>query len=401
PNGVPASILCADQIGKNAERLHRNQAARRVFFSDDRPLRPGELLVQGQLAESLRLLAVHGASGLYDGPLTDAFVKGCAREGGVISRDDLMQAQEVPWTGTASTTYRGLTIHTLPPPYTSFQLLETLRILEAFDLQTINFQSGDHLHLVIEAIKISREDRIHFAISDSSDYGRLLSDDHIAQSRGRIRINTATRGGGDRFEESIVRAPQHTTHLVAADRRGNFISLTQTLGWYFGSALMVGETGILLNDMLYFADLSPESPAAIRGGAKIASPIAPVIATNQTEPFLAVGTPGGFGIAQTTMQMLSNVIDFGCNPQTAIEAPRVRADEGFYVAVESRLPSESIDDLSARGHDCHDVGNWMYESDPEFGRSDIGRGSMVVRDPATGALLAGADPRGDGFATGL
>jgi gamma-glutamyltranspeptidase/glutathione hydrolase len=116
-------------------------------------------------------------------------------------------------------------------------------------------------------------------------------------------------------------------------------------------------------------------------------------------PCLTTGTPGGHGILQTTAQMLSNAIDLGLNPQAAVESARVRVDEGHYVAFESRIPPAVTDELAARGHECHSVGDWMYA--PQEGRTDIGRGSMAVRDPDSAMLFAGSDPRGDGLALGF
>ena len=178
------------------------------------------------------------------------------------------------------------------------------------------------------------------------------------------------------------------------------VSLTQTLGWLFGGAVMVGETGIVLNDMCYWFDLDPASPNAIGPGKKMGSPIAPVVALGpDASPGVALGTPGGHGILQTTVQILSNMLDFGMNPQAAVEAPRIRVDEGVYVAVESRIQDAVRLELGRLGHSCDDVGDWLVE--PESGRTDIGRGAVALLDRTTGVAYAGSDARGDGYALSI
>lgn len=407
--GVPVSILCAGQIAASAERLQRSEASARVFLPGGSPLRAGQLLVQPQLADTLATIAREGASAFYEGSVAKALVAGCAAAGGLLTLDDLAAASAAPWLETASCLYRGLSVNTLPPPYASFQVLETLRILEGFDLGAMGHHSADQLHTFIEAVKLARADRVSFPTDDpSANYADLLSEEHVARLRGRIDPRVASVSSGDWYSSSDVLAPagaaelgpKHTTHLVTADSDGNLVSLTQTLGWLFGGGVMVGETGVLLNDMCYWFDLDRGSPNVIGPRKKMGSPIAPVVVLDESgAPWMTVGTPGGHGILQTTAQMISNTIDFGLNPQAAVEAARVRADEGRYLAVESRIPTAVTDELSARGHECHFVGDWMYS--PQDGRSDIGRGSMAIVDAEESMLLAGSDPRGDGFALGV
>lgn len=407
-HGVPVSILCAEQIRTSFDRLRQSEPASRVFLPNGSPLRAGDLLVQQELSDTLATLAQEGADAFYHGTIASAIAEECTRGGGLLTKDDLAAGREAQWSDPAVGTYRGHTVATLPPPYASFQVLETLGILDGFDLASLGYHSAEHIHLLVEAVKLARADRLRFPSQDASaSLDWLLSDEHLASLRAAIDSRVARVGSGDWYDSTpnalaqIIGelGPKHTTHLVTADSAGNLVSLTQTLGWLFGGGAIVGETGVLLNDMCYWFDLTPASPNVIGPRKRMGSPIAPVVVMSPDGvAWMASGTPGGHGILQTTAQIVSNTLDFGHNPQTAVEAPRVRADEGHYLAVETRIPGAVIDRLTALGHECHAVGDWMYA--PQDGRSDIGRGSMAVRDARSGMLYAGADPRGDGFALG-
>ena len=137
---------------------------------------------------------------------------------------------------------------------------------------------------------------------------------------------------------------EHTTHFEAADRWGNLVSVTQSNGAPFGSGFVGGDTGIVLNNFLYWTDLDPRSPNYLRGGQQQRDmPMSPCIVTRDGQLVLGIGTPGSYGILQTTLQMLLNVLEFGMHVQAAIEAPRVRAFEGTRVDVEGRLDAVVVD----------------------------------------------------------
>ena len=403
--GVPVSILASSLIAASADRLARDRHAAAVFLRDGKALPPGSVFVQEQLAETLKTLSAQGARDFYEGSIADAIVTACAENGGLVTHEDLAATQG-EWDDTATCAYRGHAVHTLPPPYASFQVLETLRLLEDTDLAALGHHSVEHLHTLIEAIKLARADRIRPPVQNGvPDWRQLLSPAHIADRRNAIDMTRAATTAGDWYASGALHdalgagayGPQHTTHLVSADAHGNLVSLTQTLGWLFGGAAMAGETGIFVNDMCYWFDLDPESPNVIGPGKKMGSPIAPVVALSPDgSSGMALGTPGGHGILQTTVQLLSNVLDFGMNLQAAVEAPRIRVDEGVYVAVESRVPDAVMLELGRLGHQCDDVGEWLVE--PKDGRADIGRGAVVFLDRSAGVAFGGSDARGDGYA---
>jgi gamma-glutamyltranspeptidase/glutathione hydrolase len=146
-----------------------------------------------------------------------------------------------------------------------------------------------------------------------------------------------------------------------------------------------------MNNFLYWQDVNPESPNRITPGKDWEMPMAPCIVERDGAPVLGIGTPGSYGILQTTLQMLLNRLDFGFNIQATIEAPRVRAFEQTRVDVEARIPAASLDGLRARGHDLHVLDDWTAQ---------VGGGHGVAIDPESGVLTGGADPRRDGAAIG-
>ena len=214
----------------------------------------------------------------------------------------------------------------------------------------------------------------------------------------------AAFSGGDRYTskkernevrpgsiESIMK--ESTTHFTAADAAGNVVSCTRTLGGGFGSAVVHGSTGLSLNNFANWFDLDPESPNLIAPGEKkVEMCLAPSQIWRNGEFAMTVGTPGSFGIMQTTPQMIMNLIDHGFSIQAAIEAPRFKALRGTSLPVESRVPPDVLSELERRGHVVDVLEAWT----PFFGG-----GQGILRDPDSGAFFGGADPRRDGYAMAL
>ncbi len=210
----------------------------------------------------------------------------------------------------------------------------------------------------------------------------------------------AAYSGGERFTSrklpheirpgspaSVAR--ESTTHFVTADAAGNVVACTQTLGDAFGSGVVHGTTGLALNNFAYWFDLDPASPNVIAPRKRVEMCLAPSQVWRDGRPFLMVGTPGSFGIMQTTPQMIMNVLDHGFSIQAAIEAPRFRTMTGYELPMEGRFPAEVRGELARRGHEIQILDDWTMF---------VGGGQGVMIDPDSGALLAGADPRRDGYA---
>jgi gamma-glutamyltranspeptidase/glutathione hydrolase len=277
-----------------------------------------------------------------------------------------------------------------------------LNILEGFDLKALGHNSAEVLHLIIETVKLAMADRVAYqAIPDPPAAG-LVSKGYAAVQRGRIDRERAAISGGERFFAQGLAgevAPgdpygyqrEHTTHFSVVDAEGNAASITQTLGSPFGSGFLGGDTGILLNNLLMWNDRDPKSPNVLTPHRKVETRMAPVQVFRSGRVLVAIGTPGSYGIPQTTTQMLLNLLEYGMNIQEAIEAPRVRVYRDRTVDAEARIPAEVRAALAARGHVIRDLPEWSWV---------VGGGQGVFVDPKTGALAGGADPRRDGYAMG-
>jgi gamma-glutamyltranspeptidase/glutathione hydrolase len=282
-------------------------------------------------------------------------------------------------------------------------MLETLNILEGFDLRGWGHNSVDYLHHLIEAIKLGSADRLAYAYGDAAPIKGLLSKTYAASQRARIDAKRAAVSEGERFSPEKLAGQiaeghpakfenEQTTHFACADADGMVVSVTQTLGGPFGSGFAVPGTGIVLNNILKWSDRDPASTNVLRPGRKSGTMMSPTHVFRDGVFQLSIGTPGSYGILQTQPQMLLNQLEFDMNVQEAIEAPRVRVYRDRLVDAESRIPDEVRAGLAARGHQVNVLDDWSWV---------VGGGQGLRRDAESGAWMAGADPRRDGYALAI
>ena len=363
--------------------------------------RPGTSLRHPALAATLRRLTVEGPELLYRGTLAERICRAVQAAGGWLTMEDLAGFRAT-WTRPAVTTFRGVEVASVPPPAAGTQVLEILNVLEGFDLKAWGQNSAEELHAIIETVKLTMADRIAYQSLPEAPVAGLLSKEYAAAQRGRIDPGRAAVCAGERYLTDHLPGEvtpgdpygyqrEHTTHLSAVDAEGNAASITQTLGSPFGSGFLAGDTGILLNNLLMWSDLDPMSPNALLPDRPVETRMAPVQVFHGGRIQLAIGTPGSYGIPQTTTQMLLNVLEYGLDIQAAIEAPRVRVYRDRAVDVEGRIPAAVREALTARGHALRQLPDWSWV---------VGGGQAVFVDPASGTLMGGADPRRDGYAMG-
>jgi gamma-glutamyltranspeptidase/glutathione hydrolase len=381
---------------------HRHQVtpeAARVFYPGGEVPRPGARLTHQPLAETLKRLVVAGPELLYRGELGKRLCEAVQAVGGWLAGEDLA-AFEPEWISPVVSTFRGDEVASVPPPAAGMQVLELLNILEGYDLRGLGHNSTDMLHRLIEAIKLTVADRIAYQALAEPPVGGLLSKAYAASQRDRIDPQHAASCGGERYRADVAAAAvqpgdpygynrEHTTHLSVVDAAGTAASITQTLGNPFGSGVIAGETGILLNNLLQWNDLDPGSPNALTPHRKVETRMAPVQLFRHGRLLLALGTPGSYGIPQTTTQMVLNLVEYGMDIQEAIEAARVRVYTDRTVDAEARIPAGVRADLTSRGHAIRELPEWSWV---------VGGGQGVWRDPESGTLMGGADPRRDGYA---
>lgn len=396
--GVPLTVKNAMFYGSAANRVHG--VARDTFYVNAPPS-AGTIVKQPQLGQTYRKLAEQGAEALYHGEIGKRMVAAVQAAGGVLSEEDLANVS-VQRREPSVSSYRGYELRTTSWPMTSYEMQLTLNVLEGFDLHDWGHNTTRTIHTIAEAMKLSVADRIQYAGAKQPPPDALLSQRYAEHRRALIDHAKAHPVEGDRFSRlrpdgSVLPGNpadftrECTTHLDVIDADGNAVSITQSIGSIFGSGFMAGDTGIMMNNFLFFLDIDPDSPNVIRPGRSMAGPLSPTMLFRDGSLFLSIGTPGGFGITQTTAQMISNVVDHGFGVQAAIEAPRFKTVAGNQLMIENRVPNEILDELRSLGHEVMPIGTWD---------AAVGGGQGILIDPETGAYSGGADPRRDGYAMG-
>ena len=350
----------------------------------------GRIVRQPDLGRTLEALATHGPRYLYGGALGEKLVAHLGKLGGCLTLDDLV-AVKPQWKEPLTATYRGLTVNSVPPPSEAFQFLLTLRVLAGIELARLERNGVDHLDTVWRAIRLAAGERIANNFPAATTLTYLLSDANAAKLKARVLDGQPVEGPTEQWLAPLSeaqRSEHHTTSFSIADREGNVICVTQSLGSPFGSGVLVPGTGLLLNNFLYWADTNPASPNRTKPGAALPVCMAPSVSLREGKPVLALGTPGSYGILQTQVQAMVQYLDFGLPLQQAIEEPRARLWDGRTVEPESRLNPAVLEALGRRGHSIQVGGPWTMR---------VGGMQAVAIDPATGRMTGACDPRRDGY----
>jgi len=355
----------------------------------------GAPIVQPDLARTLEEIASEGAETFYRGALAQRLVRGLEAVGALVSAADLAdfnaETQEP-----IAIDYRGFTVLEAPPNSTGFVLLEELKILEHFDLAAMGFLSSDAVHVMVEAKKLAFADRERWAADPrtvAAPLAELLSADYTARLAAGIDMRRAAPC------RTAAVAAGDTTYFCTADGDGNAVSGVQSINSGFGSGVIAGDTGILLNNRMSYWHLDPGHPNRLRPGRRVRHTMNPPIVLRDGALWGVFGTPGADNQVQVNMQILTAMIDFGLDPQQAAEMPRwVSNLPGQYanwphdgedaLTIEQRFSDTVRDELGRRGHPIKTVGDLEGPCSVE----------IICRDAATGMLLAGSDPRRDGWA---
>lgn len=384
-----------------AASLRRFKTGADTYLLDGAAPEPGEVVVQQALAETFRQVAAEGAEVFYQGAIADRIARYMAETGGLITKEDLADFAPA-FVDPISTNYRGYEVFAPPPPCQAIQYLETLAIMEGFDVAALGHNTAPTLHRFIEAAKLAMADRIAYAAIDDPPTQGLLAKEYAAQRRALIGAEAqwtagdrlAPGGPAGQVKAGDPRAwmSECTTHFDAIDAEGNAVACTQSLGGGFGASMVVPETGIALNNFMRWFDHEPASPNVIGPAKKNEMCVSPAQVWAADGLRLLIGTPGSYGILQTTPQMIMNILDHQMNVQAAIEAPRVKTgSSGFVVDAENRIDPEVVAELERRGHQFNFLGDWS---------TGVGGGQGIMVDGATGSFMGGADPRRDGYALG-
>jgi gamma-glutamyltranspeptidase/glutathione hydrolase len=371
--------------------------AKGIYGSDGVPLVAGERLVQEDLGDSLRLIAERGAETVYGGELGRAMVSEVQQNGGFLTVEDLRN-NRAEWRKPIGIDYQGYEVLTASPPMTSWGALVRLGMMSRFDPEALGHNSVAYLNTYAQVTERAYWSRYEYATDpevEPTPLGLLLSEEYWAEEAARVDPLGSASPQPSATPTSL--SNEHTTHFVVADSEGNVVSATQTIGNVFGSRVMPKGSGIWLNDSIAYSTFEPEGNAldAFPGRNRLVG-ISPTLIMHDGRPWVAIGTPGGHTILQTTPQMVMNIIDFDMNVQRAISAPRISFVEPDVLAVEEDIPESVRDELWALGHNVNAVPETPYLA---LGNAhaltvEYGRGGEPIR------FTGGADPRGEGVAIG-
>lgn len=390
--GFPVGDGVVTMNGDWFDIRHQDAEWTRVYTNGTATVEPGWVLRQPDLAGTLLAVAENGPAWLYDGPLGERMVAHLAANGGVLTMDDL-RAVAPQWVEPLAVGYRGLQVHSLPPPAESFQFLLTLGALDGIDLAAFEPNGVEHLDTVFRAVRLAAELRITNNNASREMVESLLAPERLTAMTEAIRSGQPIEGRTQRHiavtDPVLANSREHTTSFSTADADGNLVCVTQSLGSVYGSGVVIPGTGLTMNNFLNWGDLDRQSPNHLQAGGRLAMCLAPSISLREGEPALALGTPGSFGILQTQVQAMVQFLDFGLGLQAAVEAPRGRLFDGNLATIEGRIDAAVITALEDRGHAVTVVEDWT---------SRVGGLHAVSRDTVTGVLTGAADPRRDGYA---
>jgi len=354
---------------------------------------PGKILVQKGLGDVLEKIALKGREGFYAGEVAEKICATIKSEGGILAQEDL-QPVVCQWLAPLSSTYRDMLVYEQPPVSQGFMVLEMLNIAEAWPFHDGSMSRAEMIHRQVAAKKLAFEDRIRYL--EDPKFGDpkiavLISKEHAAKRRalaGEIM---------NRPQAAAANQSSDTTYLCAADRDGNAISFIQSVFAPFGSRVIAGDTGVILNNRLCSFGLDPSKANALKPGKRPAHTLNTYMLFKGGEVFAVGGSPGADDQPQTNFQIIHDLVDLKMDPQSAVEASRWSHQPGTpprdqlpeALRMEEGFDSATLDGLRKKGHEVAVVDRWSF-----------GSAKIIVRDRENGCWLGGADPRRVAYALG-
>jgi gamma-glutamyltranspeptidase/glutathione hydrolase len=422
--GFPIDETLSKIILDNTALVQNHPATASVYLHDGFPRAEGDTVYQPDLANTMKAIAQQGPAAFYTGPIARALASEVVKCGGMMTVEDLA-AYQPTITEPLSTSYRGFAVLSAPPPHSGITVIEALNILQNADLKNLGYyaNSAEPFHLLAETVRRAYADRTAFLADprfESVPIKGLLS---LAFARSRFDDINMTAVSPPEYRRTTIgtplkfeieekkpapddssgkgvgvgfRDPQnvaepvggHTTQISVVDGEGNLVSLTQTLGTFFGSG--VTASGVLLNNgMSNFASTARVN--IVQPNKQPRSSIAPTILLKDGKPFMVVGSPGAARIPATVVTLIVNTVDYGLDAETTNSAPRFlcqRSDQ--YLSLEARFTNDAQEGMKKKGHQLR-----LYSDfDLFFG------GAQIIMIDSTGTMHGSADPRRGGTAMG-
>ena len=391
--GFPVAPLTAYFWERGAARQLAQAPNGRELTIHGRAPGAGEIFRNPGLARTLRRVAASGAETFYRGEIARSIVEVVQSAGGCLSLDDLA-AHRAEWTQPISTVYRGYRVWECPPNGQGMAALLALNILEGFDLASLPPLSAERLHLLAESLRLAFADARWYVAdphSNPAPLEALLSKEYAARRRALLNPQRAVL---DR-QRGAPAASSDTVYLAVVDGEGNACSFINSNYMGFGTGIVPRGWGFTLQNRGHNFSLDPRHPNVLAPGKRPYHTIIPAMLTDAESGALwgPFGVMGGFMQPQGHVQVAAALIDDHLDPQAALDRPRFCITDGAsggMLALEEGIPVEVMARLAEMGHPVRPVSG--------MGRALFGRGQVILRDPASGVLTGGSDPRADGCA---
>jgi len=396
--GFPVAPITAHFWEIGAKRQLAKAPGGRELTIDGRAPRPGEIFRNPGLARTLRVIAEGGKAAFYQGEIAAAIAGAVQAAGGCMTEADLA-AHHSTWETPISTTYHGVRVWECPPNGQGLAALLALNILEGFDLPALAPLSAQHLHLQIEAMRLAFADTRWYVADpqfNPAPLEALLSKDYAARRRRLIDPAKATLDP----QRGAPVAGSDTVYFSVVDAFGNACSFINSNYMGFGTGIVPAGWGFSLQNRGHNFNLEPQHPNALAPGKRPYHTIIPALATRPANPdqpqvgeelYACFGVMGGFMQPQGHVQVMLGLIDDRLDPQACLDRPRFCIqDHQGQVALEEGIALPVMAELAALGHPIAPVSG--------YNRATFGRGQVILRDPQSGVLCAGSDPRADGLA---
>jgi gamma-glutamyltranspeptidase/glutathione hydrolase len=404
--GFPVSHRFVQATKARETMLLNNAEARQIFTRNGKFYQPGDVLIQRDLANTLKLVA-QNPNEFYTGKIATSIANDMRANGGLITLDDLKQYRSI-WRTPVCGNFRQARVCSMPPPSSGgVHLLQILNLIGDRDLKSSGWRHPDALHFLIESMRIAYADRATY-LGDPDfvkvPVNALISPAYAKLRRQGIDLKKATpsaqvKPGDPAVLQKLSRESTETSHLTVVDRDRNAVSLTFTINLGFGAGVVAKGTGIVLNNEMDDFAIAPNTPNAfglVGGRANAIEPrktplssMTPTIVTENNQLRMAVGAPGGSTIITTVLQTILNVLVYDMDARRAVSAPRIHHQ---WLPDELRVERFGLDtltiaELKRRGHQIQERSSW-------------GNANAIVVLP-DGSLEGAADPRGEGVAAGF
>lgn len=394
--GFAVTKRLAGWTAATAGVLAGSAEAAAIFLQGGGPPRAGQRLRNPDLALTLERIGALGRAGFYEGETARELARFSREHGGFFTERDLAE-QGARWGKPASTTYRGVTVYETPPPTQGLSVLQMLNLLEPYDLSRLDYLGPDAVHLLVQAKQIAFHDRDRL-IADPDfvkvPAARLVSKAYADERRPLMDPARALPWDDVPSSGSLA---GDTVYVCAVDARGNAASLIQSVYGVYGSGMVAGRTGVVLQNRSAYFSLDPAHPNRLEPGKVPLHTLIASLAFKDDALWQVFGCMGADGQPQIHLQAYSATIDFGLDIQQAVESPRwlagrfVLGDPRDLLNVEGRFAAATLAELERRGHRINRWPAWEELA---------GHAHGITIDPATGARLGGSDPRSDGAAVG-